>query len=259
MSAKRDFRSTHNTLMPPTYFHNASSMEVLFYIPRKSIICARLFWCVFPGLRGDVPDSPRQGRRTRNIYGDFVFYYHKINLLASHRSHESHESRIVNSRVPSGWKHSATRRQARAKRRASVRFVRSVWNSIICARLFWCVCPDSKGVATCPLCNLCNLWEANQECSSVGVPLRLGVQTIVRCLLSLSGVPRAIRKVYKRVGIGSLQLLHARNQIDTSSFPLPTPLATPWQRCRSFCQGGNDTARGGWQLFGVDYCTCSTQ
>ncbi len=30
-----------------------------------------------------------QGRRTRKICGDFVFYSHKIKLLASHRSHET--------------------------------------------------------------------------------------------------------------------------------------------------------------------------
>ena len=36
-----------------------------------------------------------QGRRIINIHEDYIRYSQKINLLISHRSHESHKERIV--------------------------------------------------------------------------------------------------------------------------------------------------------------------
>ena len=40
-----------------------------------------------------------QGRRTRKICGDFVFYSQKFNLLASHRSHKSHRGASLRPRL----------------------------------------------------------------------------------------------------------------------------------------------------------------
>ena len=50
---------------------------------------------------------------------------------------------------------------------------------------------------------------------------------------------------------------HIIKQIASRFFCHP-PLGTPLAEVQGFCQEGNEAARGGWQLFGVDYCTYST-
>ena len=72
-----------------------------------------------------------QGRRTRKICGDSVFYSHKIKSLASRRSHESHKERIITLAFAIRLKTLGEADKLRALcDAASVRFVRSVWNQI---------------------------------------------------------------------------------------------------------------------------------
>ena len=42
-----------------------------------------------------IPCSIKQGRRIRNIHENYIHYSQRINLLVSHKSHESHKERIV--------------------------------------------------------------------------------------------------------------------------------------------------------------------
>ena len=93
---------------------------------------------------GDRNFSMVQGRRTRKICGYFVSYSHKINSLFSHRPHGSHGSHKAHllTLVFAIRLQTLGRADKRGRSDAQfVRFVRSVWNSIICARLFWCVYP----------------------------------------------------------------------------------------------------------------------
>ena len=88
-----------------------------------------------------------QGRRIRNIHGDYIPYSHIINVLPSHRSHETcsppegakgnlTKNASLHSRLPSGCKHSAQPTSAGEATRYLWDFVRSVWKSVICTRMF---------------------------------------------------------------------------------------------------------------------------
>ena len=74
------------------------------------------------GLKGEgvttTDWTTAQGRRIRNIHGDYIPYSHIINVLPSHRSHKSHEERIVTLAFAIRLVNTRHSRQAREKRRA---------------------------------------------------------------------------------------------------------------------------------------------
>lgn len=64
------------------------------FLPPGSFLL-QLYSAFDDDLQGICSCSTAQGRRTRKICGDSVFYSHKIKSLASHRSHKSHKAHLL--------------------------------------------------------------------------------------------------------------------------------------------------------------------
>ena len=96
-----------------------------------------------------------QGRRIRNIHENCFLYYQRINLLASHRSRESHKERIVTLAFAIRQQTLGKADKRERSNAQSVRSVISVWNSSICARISWCVIPGRIHYNRCLMAYVC--------------------------------------------------------------------------------------------------------